>query len=172
LVRIEIANQIKHLKLDRPLIRRAIQRILRQANIKTGVVSVAIVDDATIASLHGRYLNDPAPTDVLSFVLETGPEHLEGEVVVSYDTAVTRAKELHVPVTSELLLYVVHGTLHLVGYDDVTPALRHKMRIAEKEVFEALKIPYPGPEKNRMSKRGRTRRVKKSRGTGSGSGNG
>jgi len=172
LVRIEIANQIKHLKFDRALIRRAVQWIMRQANIKTGVVSVAIVDDPTIAALHDRYLDDPAPTDVLSFVLETGPEHLEGEVVVSYDTAVARAKQLRVPVTTELLLYVVHGTLHLVGYDDVTPALRNKMRIAEKQVFEALKIRYPAPEKTPKTSRGTGREAKKSRGTGSKSGKG
>jgi probable rRNA maturation factor len=172
LVRIEIANQIKHLKLDRRLIRRVIQWIMRQTNIKTGEVSVAIVDDPTMAALHGRYLNDPAPTDVLSFVLETGPEHLEGEVVVSYDTAVAKAKELRVSVASELLLYIVHGTLHLVGYDDITPALRRKMRAAEKHVFEALRIPYPGPEENSKKNRGRACEAKKRRRTDSKSGKG
>jgi probable rRNA maturation factor len=85
--------------------------------------------------LHGRFLDDPTPTDVLSFVLEQSPGFLEGEVIVSADTAVVNAAKYRSTLAEELLLYAIHGTLHLVGYDDITPAKRAVMRKREKEVL-------------------------------------
>jgi len=111
--------------------------------IETAEISIAIVDDATIAQLHGQYLGDPTPTDVLSFVLEEGDHHLEGEIVASAETAAAWAKRLAWPCENELLLYIVHGTLHLVGFDDQTPAARRKMRREEKAVLHKLGVIPP-----------------------------
>ena len=72
---------------------------------------------SSIASI----LNHDWPTDVLSFVLEDDDGHLEGEVIISADTAAAAAAELGWPPAAEQLLYVIHGMLHLVGYRDKTP---------------------------------------------------
>lgn len=149
--KIEITSQVKGYKIDRRRIRQAIRWILRNAGIETGTVSVAIVDDETIARLHGQFLGDPAPTDVLSFLLEEGPAYLEGEVIVSAETARQQSGRLKVPEESELLLYIVHGTLHLVGFDDQTSSARRKMRQAEQRVFEQLKLAYPDRHRSRRS---------------------
>ena len=103
-------------------------------------ISVAVVDDPTIAELHQRYLDDPSPTDVLSFVLERSPKYLEGEIVVSADTAADLAPNYNWTAADELLLYVIHGALHLVGYDDTTPKKRTKMREKEKEYLARNRI--------------------------------
>ncbi len=141
--RIAISNQVKFCKINRNLIRQAVRAVLQQAGIETAEISIAIVDDATMAQLHGQYLGDPTPTDVLSFVLEEGDRHLEGEIVVGAETAAAWAKRLNWPCENELLLYIVHGTLHLVGFDDQTPAERRKMRREEKAVLQKLGIVLP-----------------------------
>lgn len=141
--RIAISNQAKSCKIDRNLVRRAIRLILKRAGIETAEVSVAIVTDAMIAELHEQYLGEKGPTDVLSFPLENDDRHLEGEIVVSAETAENWANRIGWPSENELLLYIVHGTLHLVGYDDQTPSARRKMRQAEKTVFQELGLAVP-----------------------------
>jgi probable rRNA maturation factor len=84
-------------------------------------------------------MNDPSPTDVLTFDLREAPNApLEGDVAVSVDTARREAAARGLPVARELLRYVIHGTLHLIGYDDRTPALRSKMRRAENRILRRL----------------------------------
>lgn len=143
LYRIAISNHVKSCKVDRSLIRRVIRLILKRAGIETAEISVAIVTDAMIAGLHEHYLGNRDPTDVLSFALEEDDRHLEGEVVVSAETAMKWADRIGWSPENELLLYVVHGTLHLVGYDDQTPSARRKMRQAEKIIFQELGMAIP-----------------------------
>lgn len=100
-------------------------------------ISVAIVDDATIASLHERYLDDPSPTDVLTFDLRdqySEPE-LEGEIVVSAETARRCARKLGLADSDEILRYVIHGVLHLRGLDDQTAEERKIMRAEEDRIL-------------------------------------
>jgi probable rRNA maturation factor len=132
LLTIAITNRQKTLRIDRRRMRCAIQAIVRDAGIANAQISVAIVDDVTIGKLHGEFLDDPDPTDVLSFVLEPQPA-LEGEVVASAETAKSNAKQYDCTAEEELLRYVIHGTLHLVGYDDTTPRKRTVMRKKEQE---------------------------------------
>jgi probable rRNA maturation factor len=103
-------------------------------------ISVVIVDDAGISDLHQRYLNDPTPTDVLAFDLRDDPAdgRIEGEIVVSAETAARQAGRFRSSPDQELLRYAVHGTLHLVGYDDHTPAGRLRMRRAENRILAGL----------------------------------
>ena len=133
---ITITNRQKLLSLDRRRIRQAVGAVLRDAGLNNVHVSVAVVDDRTIAELHGRYLGDSAPTDVLSFVLENGPDRFEGEVVVSAETASANAPRYGNTPEDELLLYIIHGSLHLAGYDDQTPADRAVMRKREKQYLK------------------------------------
>jgi probable rRNA maturation factor len=130
---IHITNRQKTLPVDRRRMRRAILAILRDAGISAANISVALVDNPTIAKLHERFLGDPNPTDVLSFLLERSEKSLEGEVVASADAARASAPRYKSTPEDELLLYVIHGTLHLVGYDDATPRQRAAMRKKEME---------------------------------------
>ena len=136
MITIAITNRQKKLRIDRKRMRRAIQAIVRDAGIDSAQISVAVVDDATIAKLHGEFLNDPTPTDVLSFVLEQSPGVLEGEVVVSADTAASSAPQFGCTAEEELLLYAIHGTLHLVGYDDATPRREPSCGSGKSSIFD------------------------------------
>ena len=103
-----------------------------EAVLKRRKVLVAIVDDGTIAELHERFLDVPGPTDVLSFP--------HGEIVVSADTARREGNARGVPPLHELMLYVVHGALHLDGYNDKRPKERARMRAAERRILKGLGI--------------------------------
>ena len=100
-------------------------------------VSFVVIDDERMAELHERYTSETGPTDVLSFPLADEPVRI-GEVLVSVDTARREAAARGHPAYDELLLYAVHGLLHLVGYDDHSPADRRKMRHAERRALTAL----------------------------------
>lgn len=131
MIEIEIANRQSSLAVDREQLTQVARAVLQDHGPATCRVSIAVVDDPTIHQLNRQYLQHDYATDVLSFVLEQSAESLEGEVVVSSDTAQTQAHHYGWSPADELLLYVIHGLLHLVGYDDQSDAARHEMRCAE-----------------------------------------
>lgn len=130
---IEITNQQDTLPVDEARIRQAVEMILKDASIREAQISVAVVDDPTIHTLNRQFLSHDEPTDVLSFVLEESEGNLEGEVIVSADTALAVAPQYGWEPVHELLLYVIHGTLHLVGGLDATPEEQADMRARERE---------------------------------------
>jgi probable rRNA maturation factor len=108
--------------------------VLAEAGIKAGEISVGIVTDQRMHELNRQYLQHDYPTDVLSFVLEQGDNgSLDGEIIVSADYAAREAERFGWTTDDELLLYVIHGSLHLVGHDDHTPDGRAAMREAETQ---------------------------------------
>jgi probable rRNA maturation factor len=135
---VTITNPQKLIRFDPRPLRNIVRQILRDAGIRDGNLNLAVVDDAAIAALHQRYLGDPSPTDVLSFSLESAPGYLEGEVAASAETARRAAPEYGWPAQTELLLYFLHGVLHLAGYNDRTPRQRAEMRKKERHYLEQL----------------------------------
>jgi len=125
--------------LDGERIRDLAARVLAAEGRGGAALSVTVVDDARMAALHERYLGVAGPTDVLSFPLEDGLDAggapLVGEVVVSADTAAREAEARGLPFERELLLYVVHGALHLLGYDDQGETDRRRMQARQEELL-------------------------------------
>lgn len=120
---------------DESRIRAAVERILTDAKIHSAQVGIAVLTDAAIRKLNKQYLNHDYATDAISFVLERNEVHLEGEIAVSAETAHREAARLGWAAADELLLYIVHGTLHLVGEDDTTEPRAAIMRRREREVL-------------------------------------
>ena len=140
MVQIQFACDCDSVVLDEAQARGVITSILNDAGVRRGSISVAVVDDPIIHELNRRYLEHDYPTDVLSFVLEREGDLLDGEVVVSADTARRTAARLGWPAEHELLLYIVHGTLHLAGYDDLAPESKSQMRQQERRVLGDIGI--------------------------------
>lgn len=132
MITIDVANQQSVLPVDEDLLRRAVEMVLGDESISVAQISVAVVDDPTIHRLNVEYLNHDYATDVLSFLLERSDTELEGEIIVSADTALQTASQFDWSASDELLLYVIHGALHLVGWDDQTPAERVQMQERER----------------------------------------
>lgn len=125
----------------------AIRATLRRHQASRGRISVALVDDAHISRLNEIHLKHQGPTDVLAYDLRdgTGKESLfssdgeiDGEIVVSVDCAAREAEARGHDVDLELALYVVHGTLHLLGYDDRTQKEATRMHDLEDEILVSL----------------------------------
>lgn len=139
-ITVEIHDDQSHVPVDHRRLQEAVRGILEDHGVGRAQISLALVDDRTVRRLHHRYLNDDAATDVLSFALERSEDSLEGEVVVSAEMARRTAQRLGWPAEDELLLYVVHGTLHLVGYDDATPEQRAEMGRRERAYLGRLGV--------------------------------
>ncbi len=132
-ISVEVNNQQQALAVDTDLLVKLVRSVLAGEAIASAELSVAVVDDATIHALNRRYLDHDYPTDVLSFVLDQAAGHLDGEVIVSAQTAARCCRQFGWSAAEELALYVVHVTLHLAGYDDHEPAARQAMRQKEAE---------------------------------------
>lgn len=142
---IEIADQ-QNAEFDADPLIAAIQMIADDHDISRSEISVAIVDDPTMRKLNQQYLQHDYETDVLSFVLDWDEDtgSLLGQLIVSTDTAANLAADVGSTMQEELLLYVIHGMLHLVGYDDKQPAAALEMRAAEKEYLSRFNIQHRG----------------------------
>jgi len=140
---IALANQQSVHAVDERQLLEAARCVLQDAAMTSAAISLAVVDDPTIHDLNQRYLGHDWPTDVLSFVLDERGGHLEGEVVLSADTAAAAAAEIGWPPAAEQLLYVVHGMLHLIGYNDKTLAETRRMRDAEAGYLRRFGFEHP-----------------------------
>ena len=147
MIRIAIADEQHWLPIDRVQIRRAVRTALHFGKIKDAEISVALVEDEAIHQVNRQFLGHDYATDVISFPLSESDERLEGELVISTETAVRVAQKIRQhcetwDAVGELMLYLTHGTLHLVGLDDHAPEDILAMRNAEAECLEKLGIPF------------------------------
>ncbi|MCH2178238.1 MAG: rRNA maturation RNase YbeY [Mariniblastus sp.] len=142
---IEVSNQ-QALPVDVQRLEKVAVQILNDHHYFETEISLAIVDDETIHDLNARFLEHDYETDVLSFVFERESGRLSGEVIVSADTAKRVADEMNSDYSIELLLYVVHGILHLVGYDDKMPKDRQSMRLKERHYMDSAGADYQPPD--------------------------
>ncbi len=122
-------------------IRKAIRTVLKRHGTLEARINLALVNDAAMARLNQDYLGHRGPTDVLSFDLrdaKEGKNAIDGEIVMSADTARLQAEKRGHAVEAELALYAVHGTLHLLGYDDRRKADAARMHAMEDEILSSL----------------------------------
>lgn len=130
--------------IDRRLLRSRARRILRELGHARSELSIALVDDETIAVLNRAYRGQPRPTDVLSFSLLEG-EHADyrgrllGDVVIGVETAARRARSARRGIDEEVARLLIHGVLHLLGQDHVRSADARAMRREERRLLRAIR---------------------------------
>lgn len=127
-------------------LKQAVETVLKGEKERTSAtISLVLCDDRTIHELNVRYLGHDYPTDVLSFPLNrdelTGQTRLVGEIIISVETAERNAKKFRQTLEQELLRLAIHGTLHLLGYDDITPQQRRRMRAKERKYLKLVEAP-------------------------------
>lgn len=147
MLRIDVALDHEPFSVDVERLRDAVRRVLVEHGVEKGSISLAIVDDVVIHDVNRRFLNHDEPTDVVTFVLEEGEGSIDGEIVLGADVAARTAKELNVAAADELLLYAIHGALHLVGYDDLSPEPRVEMRVQERKYLASFGLELPEPSR-------------------------
>lgn len=125
-------------------IRRITKETLRLEDALPQRLTVTYVTDAQIKKFNLKYRNKDLSTDVLAFSMREG-RHLKGEeeflgdIIISVDAARRQARDFKTTKKKELVLYLIHGLLHLLGYDDETPKEAEKMKRRQEEIFEALR---------------------------------
>lgn len=159
-MQVTVTNHQGLLAVDAERLASAAGRVLSDAGRTAGSLSVAVVDDQTIRPLNARFLAHDWATDVLSFALIDDGRRLEGEVIASAETAARNCQEYGWSAGEELLLCVLHGVLHLVGYRDKTDAEAAAMRRAEGRYLRLAGVTPPeptgapsGPEPKALSER-------------------
>ncbi len=140
-LRLFVNYQVDSVRDDSLRFRQALAWIAAEYGLVEMEVSIAIVDDATIHALNREHLDHDWPTDVISFVFEQNDEQVEGEIIASADTASRLCQAAGWSTEDELLLYVIHGFLHLAGLDDIEIDDQQEMRRAEHQCLLALNVP-------------------------------
>lgn len=138
-----ITNQQKEVPLRPAEILTITRKILLYEGVKRGALSLAFVTDHTIRKLNQEFLGRSYATDVLAFDLRDAREEnsrgfLRGDIIISVSTAHRQARVYKTSMRYEIILYIVHGILHLLGYDDHAPQDTTKMRAAEKKLMRHL----------------------------------
>ena len=110
--------------------------MLAAEGVSDAKIDLALVDDRTMRELHRRYLGLDSPTDVLTFPMAASGEPLAGQIVISVETALRQAKRYKMQPATEVLLYFVHGMLHLCGYDDQTRSSARRMRRRQMKLLK------------------------------------
>ena len=138
-IQLEVSNQYNRLNSPENMTRALFEAIERSEKfpIEPGDLSVVFVSDEQISKIHAKFLDIETPTDVITFQADTQMQSA-GEIIVSVDHAQSRAEELNVCFSRELCLYLIHGWLHLSGYDDRNESQRLKMRNAEQNALAIL----------------------------------
>jgi len=140
---VEVSNRQDLLPLSPDRFILAIANVLNGEDIPSSEINVAVVDNATIHDTNRKFLQHDYPTDVITFPWddeETDDGPLQGDIMVSAEMAQQVAGEYGWAADDELLLYVIHGTLHLAGYDDHCDEDRAVMRERETHYLDSLGI--------------------------------
>jgi probable rRNA maturation factor len=146
---ISCRNQQKTIPIDTRTLRKTLLKLLAALECQNCDLSVLIVNDARMHRLNAHYRGIDRPTDVLAFAMREGPfAHLQpqilGDVVISADTALRQARLHRHALDEELTRLLIHGTLHLLGYDhEVSTTDARLMRAKERELWRLV---APGGE--------------------------
>jgi probable rRNA maturation factor len=144
--KIRIASPQELVELDRGFLREVGRAVLEGEDIAQYEISLAFVDDPTIHRLNKQFLEHDEPTDVLSFPLsDPSAKILQGELVIGVEVAQRQAHERGHALHTELALYVIHGLLHLCGYDDRDDRAAAQMRERERHYLGLLNLPDIAP---------------------------
>jgi probable rRNA maturation factor len=139
--RISVNNAHPRLRLHASEVRalyRFVDGAMAPDAVPVGELSIAFVDKAQIVRLHQQFLGDPSVTDVITFPGDA-QEDLAGEICVCADYAQAQAPRFGQSIDEELTLYLIHGWLHLAGYNDIADDDRVKMREGEARAMAAVK---------------------------------
>ncbi len=146
-VTLSVVNHCRGLRVDRKLLAKAVRLIGREYGINSGQIELAIFGDKEMASLHKKHLGKQTVTDVICFDLaqdeqtkavQTG--QLQVCLALGGEVARKQAKLNKTSINKELALYVVHGLLHVLGYDDTNFDNSERMHQREDELLEQLGV--------------------------------
>jgi len=140
---VNISSEQTALRIPRKKINALVEFVARRQDAAIEEVDIAIVTARRIAALNRRWLQHAGSTDVLSFDLSSpGDRGVVAQIIVCADVAVRQAKARRIGPQRELMLYIVHGLLHVLGYDDTNPESAEKMYIRQEQLLQGFLASY------------------------------
>jgi len=142
MLEIVLRNRQRAARVDARLLRRIVRSLLENnLDVTSGALGVHLVEDRRMTELNEKHLRHGGTTDVITFNYLDGNDQgtsVAGDVFICVPEALRQASRFRDPWQSELVRYIVHGILHLRGYDDQTPAARRKMKREETRLLKDL----------------------------------
>jgi probable rRNA maturation factor len=137
---VQIAKNFKNIDIHPPKLKKLVKTICDRFKLSKATISIAIVDDTQIRKVNKQFLNKDRPTDCLSFNLsdKKTSSAKSFELIVNGEIAVRQAKLRGHSSEAELALYITHGLLHNLGFDDSTKSQAEKMHNIEDEILQQL----------------------------------
>lgn len=147
---ISIENRQKEFKIDRRRLRGSLKRLLRELHCEESEIGLLLVNDDQIRDFNRTYLNRNRSTNVISFAMQEGKfseinPQLLGDIILSVETAHRDAAAAHLDFMEEVEFLVIHGLLHLLGYEheNTTAKEARRMKVRERELFSLLRQREP-----------------------------
>ena len=131
-------NSLKDVDLYKSNFHSIISELKKLLNFSLQSLEITIVNSEYIFELNKTYLKHNYSTDIITFAYSDSVDELDGEIFISIDDAVENAKNFNVSLNSEILRLIIHGILHLIGYDDISSSDRRKMKLEENKLVKIL----------------------------------
>ena len=140
-----IQNRQRAISLNTRLLRTIAQSLLTELlELKDFELAICIVRASEMARINETFLQHSGSTDVITFDYSENPSSaLHGEIFICIDDALAQAREFRTSWQSEITRYIIHGVLHLRGFDDLRPAARRKMKREENRLLKKVGVLFP-----------------------------
>ncbi len=141
-MRCDFANRQKVLTVNKKIVAELAKFVIQYMGVRCDELSFHFVTDEELCQLHAEFFNDPSKTDCITFPIDSHEDEgyiMLGEVFISPQAAVDYANEHNSNPYDELTLYIIHGILHLLGYDDIEETDRLLMHSKQDEILIAAK---------------------------------
>lgn len=140
---IVIANRQRVRKINSRLLKEIVAAILAELKIENAEVEINLIGAMEMAALNETFLGHEGSTDVITFNYQESESRIQnpelhGEIFVCVDDAISQAKKFKTNWQAEVVRYVIHGILHLLGHDDLRAGLRRKMKREENSLLRGL----------------------------------
>ena len=128
------------IKVSKTLVNNAVSLLKKKLDFEISSLIINFVSAAKITEINKRFLNHNYSTDIITFSYSEVPKNLDSEIYISVDDAAGNAGKFKVTLKEELLRLIIHGILHLTGYDDKNSKDRAKMKLMENKLLNSCKI--------------------------------
>lgn len=133
----------KKISLSKSLIRKSLKILKSELSLKIAHLQINILNGADIIALNQKYLNHDYNTDIITFDYRVDLANpIDGEIFISFEDAQKNAEKYKVSLNNELMRLIIHGVLHLSGFDDKSPIEKRKMKKMENYFLEKLKVEF------------------------------
>ncbi len=126
----------KKIKVDKRLVHSLVSKLSKGLNFKIDSLNINFVNADYLLEINKKYLKHNYHTDIITFNYSGSNEFLEGEIFISINEAIANAVRYNVHLDSEIVRLIIHGILHLIGYDDIEPSAKRKMKAVENKLTE------------------------------------